>query len=168
MCDARRVARTALLIAATLAGAGPLAAQQSEPAFLDAPRLEWRGDLAVRDVPSFDLGGGVAWRAGYYARLAVLAGAGTEWRDQRAGGTAHVDIVSRYLLDPFRETRWGLYGGAGATVRWTPRERAHPYLLLVAGVEGPERGRWRPAVEFALGGGARLGIVLRRARDGAR
>jgi len=164
VCWAATLAATfAATLAATLA-ATPLGAQQAPP-FLQP---EVRADVLVHDVPSLELGGGLIARAGYYGRIALVAGAGGAWRDGRAAGTAHVDLVSRFLLDPFREVRWGLYGGGGATFRWSERGRAQPYLLLVGGVEGPEHGTWRPAVELGLGGGARLGIVLRRARNGAR
>ena len=40
------------------------------------------------------------------------------------------------------------------------------YLLVFLGVEGPlplgERGGWVPGVEAGLGGGARVGVMLRR------
>ncbi len=154
-------------VAALAAGAPRrLRAQERPPTPPVQP--EFRADLLVRDRPAVDVGGGLIVRAGYYARIAFLAGAGAEWRDQRAGGSAHVDVVSRFLLDPFREVRWGLYGGGGASLRWSPGARAQPYLLLVAGVEGPERGGWRPAFEAGLGGGVRVAMVLRRARPGAR
>jgi len=152
---------------ASLVGAARASAQQPT-AGLAGRQIELRADLFVRDVASVGLGGGLVAMMGDYGRLAIVAGAGAEWRDQRASGTAHLDVVSRWLLDPYAQLRWGLYGGAGATVRWTADARAQPWLLLVAGAEGPEHGGWRPAVEFGLGGGARLGVVLRRARSGVR
>ena len=167
MASAAHRVRLVALTAASLVGAIRAGAQQPS-SWLAGLQREVRADLLVRDVPASDLGGGLVATAGDYGRLAFIVGAGAEWRGQRAAGTAHVDVVSRWLLDPFGQLRWGLYGGAGATVRWTADARARPWLLLVAGAEGPEHGGWRPAIEFGLGGGARLGVVLRRARTGAR
>ncbi len=77
--------------------------------------------------------------------------------------TGRVDLVSRYLLDPYAQLGWGLSGGAGLTTQWD-RGRAQVGLLLVGGIEGPARHGWRPAFEVALGQGARLVVALRRAR----
>lgn len=167
MVSAARLARLVAVVGASLAGAMRAGAQRAVSP-LAGLQPELRADLLVRDVPAVEFGGGVVAMAGDYGRLAVVAGAGAEWRNARATGTAHVDVVSRWLLDPFAQLRWGLYGGAGVTVRWAAHERAQPWLLLVGGAEGPEHGGWRPAVEFGLGGGARLGVVLRRARTGVR
>lgn len=167
MPSAARRARLVALLGASLAGAAHAGAQQPATA-LAGLRPELRADLLIRDVPAVDLGGGVVTTTGDYGRIALLAGAGAEWRDARVAGTAHVDVVSRWLLDPYGQLRWGIYGGAGVTVRWTARARAQPWLLLVAGAEGPEHSGWRPAVELGLGDGVRLGVVLRRARTGVR
>jgi len=77
-------------------------------------------------------------------------------------------VVARYLLDPFREFRWGPYAGAGFSAQWNRGADWRGDLLLLVGVEGPAHEGWRTAVELGRGGGARLGVVLRRARSNGR
>jgi hypothetical protein len=76
--------------------------------------------------------------------------------------------MARYLLDPLRQFKWGPYAGGGFTAQWDRRANWHGDLLVLVGIEGPVRAGWRPAVELGLGGGARLGVVLRRARSNGR
>ena len=98
-----------------------------------------------------------------------------------AGPSARADLMARFLLDPFREARWGPYAGAGLSVRAEEerhvgdgdvakeRVRSRGFLLLALGVEGPELGNGvMPALELGFGGGTRLGLVLRQARPGRR
>jgi hypothetical protein len=108
---------------------------------------------------------GLTLPAGIYVRNGVVAGlgAGPDGLEGRA------DLVSRFSLDPFRQSRWAPYGGAGISGRFRP-DRAggsRGYLLVLLGIEGPlaagNRTGWVPAIELGLGGGARLGVVLRRA-----
>jgi hypothetical protein len=82
--------------------------------------------------------------------------------------SGRIDVVTRYLLDPFHEFRWGPYAGAGVSALWDRRANWRGALLLLVGVEGPARAGWRTSVELGLGDGARLGVVLRRARPNAR
>ena len=98
---------------------------------------------------------------GYYVRLGLIGAAGLTRRD---GATAHserVDLVARYLLDPFRETPDALSLGGGMSFVADPGRRLRPYLVVVADVEGKRRGSWSPALQLGLGGGARIGLVLR-------
>jgi hypothetical protein len=76
--------------------------------------------------------------------------------------------VSRFLLDPFKEFRWGPYLGGGFTALWENGGGWRGRLLVLLGVEGPAHAGWRTSVELGLGGGARLGVVLRRARVNGR
>jgi hypothetical protein len=73
----------------------------------------------------------------------------------------------RFLLDPFAELSRGMYGGAGFSARRDGDEAWKGSFLLVIGVEGAARGRVIPAVEVALGGGLRAGVVLRGRRAGS-
>jgi hypothetical protein len=73
-----------------------------------------------------------------------------------------VDLFARFHLDPFRESRWGPYGGGGLTTRMDRGERTRSYLLVFAGVDGPLRGVFTSSFEAGLGGGARAGVILRR------
>src|ERR1700730_6767551 len=98
-------------------------------------------------------------------RFGITAAAGYAWTHEAGMSSARVDLSARYLLDPFHEIAWGLYGGAGFSSRWDEASHWHEYLLVLAGVEGPAKGGWRAAIEGGLGGGVRIGVVLRRARQ---
>ena len=76
----------------------------------------------------------------------------------------------RFLLDPFRERRWGPYGGAGVSAMYMGAGGSiggsgawRGYLLAVAGLEGPAAHGILTSFEVGLGGGTRVGLVLRRA-----
>lgn len=109
-------------------------------------------------------GYGVSVPAGLYVRGGLVLGAGVG----RHGIEGRSDLIGRFSFDPLRQSRWGPYGGAGLSGRFnsTADGDAKAYLLFFLGVEGPlpagrSRG-WVPALEVGLGGGARLGVVLRR------
>jgi hypothetical protein len=101
---------------------------------------------------------------GLYLRAGLVLGAGVG----RHGFDARSDLIARFTFDPFRQTRWAPYGGGGVSGRYnsTAEGGAKAYLLVFFGVEGPlpvgARSGWVPAFEVGLGGGARLGVVLRR------
>lgn len=138
------------------------------------PTVQWQGhaELTTTDRGgALLIGGGVNVPAGYYVRIGLDAAGGL--RSERASGgaasngMARLDLTARFLLDPFAEQRIGWYGGGGLAALhdgsgW------RPYLTLVAGREGPTAGRWRSALELSVGGGVRLGAVLRRARANGR
>ncbi|MDP9202921.1 MAG: hypothetical protein M3P26_13465 [Gemmatimonadota bacterium] len=102
--------------------------------------------------------------AGIYVRSGLVAGIGAG----RHGVEGRTDLISRFSLDPFRQSRWAPYGGAGLSGRYRSKldGGSRAYLLVFLGVEGPlplgERSGWVPAVEVGLGGGGRVGLVLRR------
>jgi hypothetical protein len=151
----------AALLIATLSR--PLEAQSLQ--IKPFAQLEVRGDAIFGAPSALQLGVGANVPVDPYVRLGATVAGGTSWQDGRSGTGARADLTARYLLDPYAETRLGLYGGAGLSVRWESDARFRPYLLLVGGVEGPARGGWRTAFEVGVGGGARIGIVLRRARQ---
>jgi len=109
-------------------------------------------------------GYGVSVPAGLYVRTGLVLGAGVG----RHGLEGRSDLIGRFSFDPLRQSRWGPYGGAGVSGRFnsTGDGDAKAYLLFFLGVEGPlPAGRtrgWVPALEVGLGGGARVGFVLRR------
>jgi hypothetical protein len=102
--------------------------------------------------------------AGLYVRSGLVAGIGAG----RHGVEGRTDFIARFSLDPFRQSRWAPYGGAGLSGRYRSQldGGSRGYLLVFLGVEGPlplgETSGWVPAVEVGLAGGARLGIILRR------
>ncbi len=162
----RRLALPCLIAALPSATAG---AQQARTSLM--PQWEGRADVTIAPARGSHLaahaGVGVNVRLGPYARLgAALALGAIESPVTDAGpeSSARVDVVSRFLLDPFAEHRTGLYGGAGFTARADGAGAWKGNLLIVFGLEGPAEGRVVPAVEVALGGGVRVGLVLRGRR----
>ncbi|HEY7878050.1 MAG TPA: hypothetical protein VIC55_07485 [Gemmatimonadaceae bacterium] len=83
-------------------------------------------------------------------------------------GSGRADAIVRFLLDPFGESRWGLSTGGGVSVRYDPRRGWREYLVVVADLEGPASKAMVPAVQVGLGGGVRVGLVLRRGVKGRR
>ena len=78
-------------------------------------------------------------------------------------------MLARFLLDPFRQTAYGLSLGGGLGVRAESGERVRPVLLVAVDLEG--RRSWGglvPAFQAGLGDGVRFGVVLRRGVPGAR
>ncbi|PYO50877.1 MAG: hypothetical protein DMD72_01185 [Gemmatimonadetes bacterium] len=102
-------------------------------------QVEGRLDGIFARTAGVEAGLGITIPAGIYVRSGLLAGLGA---GRHAGG----GISGRYRSE--------LDGGARA------------YLLIFLGVEGPlplgEMAGWVPAFELGLGGGARVGIVLRQ------
>jgi hypothetical protein len=113
---------------------------------------------------------GVSIPAGIYLRSGLVGGVGAG----RHGVESRADFISRFSLDPFRQSRWAPYGGAGLSGRFrsTADGGSKAYLLVFLGLEGPlpygQVSGWVPAVELGLGGGARIGLILRRGINGRR
>ena len=101
---------------------------------------------------------------GIYVRSGVVAGIGAGLH----GAEGRSDLVSRFSFDPFRQSRWAPYAGAGLSGRYRSQldGGSRAYILIFLGVEGPlplgERAGWVPALEVGLGGGTRVGLILRR------
>ncbi len=133
---------------------------------------EGRVDAVVARHAGVLAGAGVFADAGLYARLGLVAGAGVvrarSDRGSGAVGAARVEALGRFHLDPLRQGARGVYAGGGVAAAW--REGARPAWELVAllGVEGAPRRGVAPALEVGFGGGARVALVLRRARAGRR
>ncbi len=148
-----------LLVAAALAAgcALPLCAQQR------AVRPEIRADLLGAAPYAAQLGAGLNTNLGYYARLEVDAGGGALREHDALVGTGRVDALARLLLDPFGESHWGLSLGGGVSARYRAGDRVRPYLAVVADLEGPKVGGQRVALQAGVGGGVRVGVVVRGA-----
>jgi hypothetical protein len=117
-----------------------------------------------------EAGYGLSIPAGIYVRSGLVAGVGAG----RHGIESRADFISRFSMDPFRQSRWAPYGGAGISGRFRsiPDGGSRAFLLILVGVEGPllnsQTSGWVPAVEVGLGGGARVGLILRRGINGRR
>lgn len=111
---------------------------------------------------------GVALRAAYNVRLAVDAGAGAIRRDGVWQPAGRVDLLVRWLTDPFRERRLGLHAGGGIGLQLERSRVPRPVAIVTVGVEASGDGTWVRGVEVGLGGGVRVGMSLRRAPRGQR
>jgi len=159
-----RAATVAALV--LLAAASPARAQQ--PRIPIAPEL--RLDVIGTRPTSVQGAFGVEIPAGYYVRIGLLAGAGpTIERDGTTRAAGRADLLARFLIDPFRQSRWGFSAGGGVSLRADPGERVRPRLLVAVDLEGRRsRGGLTPAVQLGLGGGVRGGVGLRWSGRGAR
>lgn len=146
-----------LAILAVAALPAALAAQQ-EP--LTYP--EFRADAIVANGTSVQGAAGIVFPAGVYVRVGLDGGAGASWRDGTSSATGRIDLIARFLLDPLRETGLAFSAGGGLSAPIGRDGFRTPYLTIVMDIEGRRRGGFTPAFEVGLGGGARVGFVLRR------
>ncbi len=148
-----RVACCLGLAASVAEGQGPL-------------RVLARVDAIASSPGSVQVGVGVHALASTYVRVEASGAIGRSTRGpQRTAG--RLDLTSRFVFDPFGESRRAIYGIGGMSAMatggtWEPR------LVVGVGVEGRRRAGGRWALEVALGGGVRAGIVLRQARPNRR
>ncbi len=154
----------ALLLALILAsGVGARAAGAQAAGPERAVQVEARIDALLGRRPTAQLGIGLTRALGTYVRIDAVAAAGPAFRDGGARLSSRVDATARFVLDPFRQLRRGLYAGGGLSARRTAKETTGNVVALV-GVEGARRNGYAPAVELGLGGGVRVGVVIRQAR----
>lgn len=153
-----RFERCALVLSCALGLPHAVRAQRTPPV---SPEL--RVDAIVARSPSLQAGAGLEIPAGIYVRIAVDGAAGATWRDRTTAASGRVDAVARFLLDPFREIPVGISFGGGVSVPvGAPMGARSPQLTLVADIEGGVHNGFAPALQFGLGGGARIGVVLRK------
>ena len=153
--------------AGAIVASAALLTTASSPAGAQRQRIpvapEVRLDVLGGRPTSVQGAAGVVVPAGYYVRIGVLAGAGaTVEAEGPSGAAGRVDVLARFLVDPFRQSRWGVSAGAGVSLRADPGERVRPQLLAVLDVEGRRaRAGFTPSVQIGLGGGVRGGLGLR-------
>jgi hypothetical protein len=135
-----------------------------------AAQSEVRVDGIFARSSGVEAGYGISIPAGIYVRTGLVGGVGAG----RHGVESRADLIFRFSLDPFRQSRWAPYAGAGLSGRFRASADggAKAYLLVLLGLEGPLQGGraygWVPAIELGLGGGARVGMILRRGINGRR
>lgn len=127
------------------------------------PQPEIRAEVIAGDPWYALAGAGASLTAGVYTRLGINGAAGVARTDSTTVTAARVDGTLRFLLDPFRQSRVGLYGVLGVSGMYLEGDGWTPRVLLGIGLEGRVRGRTISSLEFALGGGARVSLVMRRA-----
>ena len=76
-----------------------------------------------------------------------------------------MDGVIRFFLDPYRTSKWGVYGSGGLGGLYDGRREWRGVLVVAAGLEFPSRAGAAWAAEVGLGGGVRLSLALRQAPD---
>ena len=108
-----------------------------------------------------ELGAGFQVPAGSYARIGVIGAAGADVSHGGAKAAGRLDVIGRFLFDPFRQNQWGLSAGAGVSVRAQTGDYVRPYLVAIIDLEGPRSRAVSPAFQLGLGGGVRIGAALR-------
>src|SRR5438067_6157703 len=98
-------------------------------------QVEGRLDGIFARNTGVEAGLGLTVPAGIYVRSGLVAGLGAG----RHGVEARTDLISRFSLDPFRQSRWAPYGGGGISGRYRSKRdgSSRAYLLIFLGVEGP-------------------------------
>ena len=122
--------------------------------------MEGRIDGIAANPAAIHAGAGVTFTTGTYLRSGIIAGIGAS----KSGISGRIDFVNRFHLDPFREHKWAPYGGGGITTRFDDNRKTRVFLLLIAGVDGPVKNGLGTSIEAGLGGGARIGIAIRKAK----
>ena len=122
---------------------------------------EFRVDAVDGRGTSVQGGGGLTVPMGIYVRLGVLGALGSEWRDGESSIVGRTDVIARFLMDPFRQSPVALSLGGGVSVPYERGRRVRPYLTAVVDVEGKRHGGVTPALQIGLGGGTRVGVILR-------
>jgi hypothetical protein len=127
-----------------------------------SPFPEYRADAIVGSRTSTQAGVGLVVPMGIYVRLGVDAAAGATWGHGTVDASGRVDAIGRFLFDPFREIPVGVSVGGGLSLPYVAHDpRVRPFLTAVLDIEGRMRGALTPALELGVGGGARIGVVLR-------
>jgi hypothetical protein len=144
-----------------LVGAIPLLAA-AQPPRESVVRAEARVDAIFARATTVHAGLGLGFRTGYNIRAHVVGAAGFAVEGGTTEPSARGDATLRLLLDPFGENRSGLSIGGGLTMLYDGFADTRTLGMIVVGLEGAPRGRVVWAVEVGLGGGARVGVVLRQ------
>ena len=159
----------AIAVVAAVAGAASDAHAQGNRR-QPPPRVqpELRADYIGARASAAHLGVGFSVPAGTYVRLGAVAAAGPAWAHGDARLAGRVDALARFVVDPFRESRWTPYAAGGVGALFDDEERWRAVLVAALGIEGPAASGVVPAVEVGFGGGVRVGIALRRAMPNRR
>jgi hypothetical protein len=151
----------ALLAAIALLAVAPASVRAQPPRAPVAPEL--RIDVIGARPTSVQGAVGLEIPAGTYMRIGVLGGAGvTIDGDESSRAAGRIDVLARFLIDPFRQARWGFSAGAGVSLRADPGEKVRPRLLAAVDLESRRTsGGVSPSIQIGLGGGVRGGVGLR-------
>ena len=161
------------LVVLGILGALPAGAQQAPT----LPRMtnEARVDVRWSRDNSVELGWSLIIPTSLYLRTAATAAGGYVYRDERWMRESRYEVTTRFLLDPFRQARYGLSlgGGVGVTnsdglfgdpnVLGERKQRWRPYLAVFGDLELRRTGGLTPALQVGVGSGIRFGLAVRTA-----
>lgn len=164
---------SAVALLAALAGTARAQSGPPLPRLMNEVRVDgrWSRSNAV------ELGAGLIIPASPYIRATLTAAAGYVWRDQVWARESRYEATARFLLDPFRQARYGLSFGAGVGVtnsdgllgRPDPfggqPQRWRPFLVAISDLELRRTAGLTPAVQVGIGSGIRVGFLLRSATN---
>ncbi len=157
--------RQAFLLLVTLIVPALVQAQRAQAAVRPSRfRPAIRADAILADQPGAQVAVGMVAAAAYNLRVGLDVGAGGVRRpDGGAEAAGRVDLLARWLSDPFRRSRRAIHAGGGIGVLVAQGAAPRPVAIVTLGVEGTSDGPWVRGVELGLGGGVRVGFTLRRA-----
>jgi hypothetical protein len=157
-----------VMVAAMVATAIPMGSSYAQTSN-SATVPEVRADvIAASRTTMAQLGAGLNFGSAGYGRVAFVAAAGTATRAGRTRESARIDAAIRFHLDPYRLAKWGAYAQGGLSGLYNAFDGWRALVSTTIGIEMPTRGHTTWALEAGLGGGVRLGAVLRRARPDSR
>jgi hypothetical protein len=149
---------------AALAASGSLFATRADAQ--QRVQSEVRIDALLARTNAVHASAGANAVAGTYARIGLLAGAGVRRIRDKWRSSGRLDAVARMHVDPLRQHAWGAYAGGGATLLFDEHTRTRARVLVVVGYEGPVTpAGWIAGIEAGVGGGLRIALTARRARD---
>lgn len=131
-------------------------------------RTEARADAFLARIDALHAGIGLAADLGTYFRLAGIIGVGAADVDGETVASGRAEVLGRFVLDPFRQARWGVYGATGVVARYENGPGTRGYLTVLLGAELPSERPTVTAVELGIGGGVRIGVAIRQGRLGRR
>lgn len=123
-----------------------------------------RVDAFIARADALHAGAGLTRDVGSYVRLDYVIAGGAAWSGSQAVPSGRAEVVGRFLLDPFRQSRWGFYAGGGLIGRLDDGDEARGYITLLFGAELPGERPMSPAIELGIGAGTRIALVVRRGR----
>lgn len=127
----------------------------------ESQSIEGRIDAIAAGPAAIHVGAGFTVPMGTYVRAGADAAIGSS----RDGISGRVDGFARFHLDPLRQHRWAPYGGGGLTARFDDNRSTRYYLLVFLGIDGPVSHKLSTSFEAGLGGGGRIGVIVRRAAE---
>jgi hypothetical protein len=122
-----------------------------------AQTVEARADAVLSNPAAIHAGAGFTIPLGTYVRSGIDGAIGAS----EHGISGRVDLVNRFHLDPFRQHKWAPYAGGGLAARFDDNRSNRVYLLVFVGIDGPATHGLGTSVEAGLGGGGRIGIIIR-------